>query len=190
MIYFIDLLQIISNNSFNTDDILRYVKNPITNISFERISDLENYCYKWNVKGKMWLDDFLEDDNLTANNTRENVIKPILKLKELIKDKTCLEVCRTIFEFMEKQSIRENIQKLIDNNKNNGFESSADDMVRIWDMLMTILDTLCTFMGDMTIPIKDFKDVICTMISQSNFKSAPQKLDAVSFSASDNARYN
>ena len=92
-------------------------------------------------------------------------------MKELIKDKTCLEVCRTIFEFMEKQSIRENIQKLIDNNKNNGFESSADDMVRIWDMLMTILDTLCTFMGDMVIPIKDFKDVICTMISQSNFKS-------------------
>ena len=42
----------------------------------------------------------------------------------------------------------------------------------------------------MVIPIKDFKDVICTMISQSNFKSAPQKLDAVSFSASDNARYN
>lgn len=190
MIYFIDLLQIISNNSFNTDDILRYIKNPITNISFERISDLENYCYKWNVKGKMWLEDFLEDDNLTANNTRENIIKPILQLKELIKDKTCLEVCRTIFEFMEKQSIRENIQKLIDNNKNNGFESSADDMVRIWDMLMTILDTLCTFMGDMVIPIKDFKDIICTMISQSNFKSAPQKLDAVSFSASDNARYN
>lgn len=190
MIYFINLLEIVSNNSFNTDAILRYIKNPITNISFEKISDLENYCYKWNVKGKMWLEDFIEDDNVTANNTRENIIKPILELKENIKGKTCIEVCRLIFEFMENQSIRENIQRLIDNNRNDGLENSANDMVRIWDMLMTILDTLCTFMGDMIIPIKDFKDVICTMISQSDFKSAPQKLDAVSFSASDNARYN
>lgn len=190
MIYFINLLEIISNKSFDTDAILRYVKNPINNVSFEKISDLENYCYKWNVKGKMWLESFIEDDNVTANNTRENIIKPLVELKENIKDKTCMEVCTLLFQFMEKQSIRENIQRLIDNNRNDGLENSANDMVRIWDMLMTILDTLCTFMGDMVIPIKDFKDVICTMISQSNFKSAPQKLDAVSFSASDNARYN
>jgi len=190
MIYFINLLEILSHKSFDTDAILRYVKNPTTAVSFERISDLENYCYKWNVKGKMWLESFIEDDNVTADNTRQNIINPMVKLKEDIKDKSCLDICRAIFNFMEAQSIRENIQKIIDSNRANGLETSADEMVRIWDMLMTILDTLCSFMGDEVISIKDFKDVICTMIAQSDFKSAPQKLDAVSFSPSDNARYN
>lgn len=190
MVYFTNLLEILANNSFNTDAILRYVKNPIMNISFEMVSDLENYCYKWNVKGKMWLDSFIEDDNVTADNIRQNIILPIIELRESIKDTTCLDICQKIFNFMENQSIRKNIQNIINANKSNGMDSVADEMVRIWDMLVTILDTLCNFMGDEHITIKDFKDVVCAMINQSKFKIAPQKLDAVSFSASDNARFN
>lgn len=190
MVYFINLLEIISTKNFDTDTILRYVKNPITNISFENIADLENYCYKWSVKKSMWEEPFQKDDNTSAELTRLNIINPLKQLKEDIKNKSCLEVCRCIYTFMEKQSIIKNVEDIIERNKQDNQDVIANEMARLWEMLMTILDTLCTFMGDDIIPIKHFKEIVCAMINESNYKIAPQKLDAVNFSASDNARYN
>lgn len=190
MVYFINLLEILSSKKFDTDAILRYVKNPITNIPFEEVADLENYCYKWNVKKSMWENPFQKDDNSNAELVRLNIINPLKQLKEDIKGKSCIEICRDIYSFMENQSIIKNIQNIIDRNKKDNQDVVANEMARLWDMLMTILDTLCTFMGDDIIPINQFKEIVSTMIKQSNYKVAPQKLDAVNFSASDNARYN
>lgn len=190
MIYIINLLNIVSKRVFNTDDILRYAKNPLSNISFEQSSDLENYCYKWNIKGNLWNEPFIQKGDELSEQARQSILIPIIELKKNIQNKTCNEVCIAIYKFMNDTGVISTLDKTIDFYKDTNQTEYASELSTVWEMLMNILDTICDFMGDSIVSIKEFKDIVCAMISKSNYKLAPQKLDTVTFSSANNSRFN
>lgn len=189
------------NKSLTSDDIISLAKTGLTNISDEKINDLENYIYLWNISGLKWTKPF---ENSTKglvseidekdkkkleeiNSTREELIAPILKFKKAAKSKDAKTICEsiynTIIEFGADKKIREYATTL----SNSGFYALASEQGRIWDLVMEILNQIAvTVSGE--INLKDFDHLFSLIISTEDLGSLPVGIDNVQFGQADRIR--
>ncbi len=69
VLMFTALIEMIGTPVPDTDTILRYAKTHLTGISVKDTAILENYCFRWNIKGHMWEKKF----TVTSKTTPDDV---------------------------------------------------------------------------------------------------------------------
>lgn len=187
MIYISSLLDIISSDSYNTESILKYLKTGLSGIEIVEISKLENFCYKWNIKGKKWLKPFIPDDGnpetdefLECEKIRKQVIEPLEKLKNSVSDDVTAEViCFNIYKFITETKADRKIKEIIDiyNSRNETY--LANEQRKIWEFLTDILDDLSSTLYGRVIPLKQFSMLFRQLLSQARYSVPPKTLDGV-----------
>ena len=86
----------------------------IINLDYEedkidRLYELENYCMKWDIKGKKWYEkkwNFEEEENFTKE--QEQIITPLLELKQNYK-----ELSKSELKFIDSKHLKKNYLKVI-----------------------------------------------------------------------------
>ena len=58
MQYISSIIEIISEKNFSSEMIFKYAKTSLSGVASERISELENYCYEWDIDGEKWMKPF------------------------------------------------------------------------------------------------------------------------------------
>ena len=115
------IISVFEASSLNTAAILRLLKTGFIGMSIEDISLLENYCFRWNVKGEMWESDFIsrehyEDEKRQSmqvkqlekiNGLREQVAIPLLKFRDNSKNATGAEISLALFKLMQEFGVGE-----------------------------------------------------------------------------------
>ena len=155
------LLEITSANKIESEKIFKYIKTQCVEIEQIEISLIENYCYKWNVDGDMWLSTFNVDDNENKmDELRQKIINPIQKFKKNCENKPVSCICENIYNFLDNSHIKFKIDELM-----NYFEEEEDalttkiDLHRVWDLIIDTLDALVDIYGGEKISLKNFKDL-------------------------------
>ena len=113
--YLLSILEVISKN-WKYEAVFNYLKNPFSGIDIQEVYMLEKYCLKWGIKGSRWLKEWEYEDSKTAElePIREKVAKSILSLKKQIEDgKNFANTTKAIYEFLIKNNVEENINKVI-----------------------------------------------------------------------------
>lgn len=190
------------NSDYDTENILRFLKSGLTDLSTEEISDVENYALLWNIHGKDWLNEFTmhpegfsktfsENDNeklLKINELRKKIIIPLQTLKQKIKNSTGEEISKAIYEMLLEINAPKNLQKicgsLIEKNK----IAEAQQEAKIWDTVMKILGNIATIFKDLKISLKKYADVLFSSINSLNLSTIPQSIDNVLIDHSNLAR--
>ncbi|MCM1285627.1 MAG: PD-(D/E)XK nuclease family protein [Acetobacter sp.] len=188
--------------SLKSDDILSLAKTGLTNISIDDINDLENYVYLWNINGSKWKKPFENStkgfvNEITGadkeqlkkiNNTREKIIAPIIAFKKNIKGANALKISEEIYNtlicFNVDDKLREYASELSRINKT----ALAVQQGKIWDMVMSILDTMPKVLGEEAISIKDFSKLFTLVISSEDLGSLPEGMDNVQLGQADRIR--
>lgn len=195
MRYFLSLLTLLSDRQWDTDALLRYLKNPFSGYDSVTVSMLEHFCFSWSIEKNDWLQPFYSEDATIVERAepyggqkledlRISVIKEIRKLQRECRDKSVREVCHALYRHLLKQrKFYEKTQDLQDILENRRFTT-------IWNLLMDILDTVVSCCGDETIELSVLHEMFRLTITDSSFSTPPQTLDSIQIVEASTVRLN
>lgn len=202
LIVFIEYLLRAVNYSFKSDDILSLAKTGLTNISTERLSELENYIYLWNINGLKWTRPFTNSTTGFAaefsdsdkkrldaiNATREELITPLVRFKKAVKGASAQEICAQIYYTIIAYKADEKIKELAVTLNNDNKPALAVQQGAIWDMVMNILTEIPQALGDNSINLKDFAKLFSLVVSNEDLGTLPTGIDNVQLGQADRIR--
>ncbi len=189
--------------NFSTSAILNFHKTGLGTLNNEQISLLENYCFIWNIDGKLWEQNWdmdprgmtnYEDKDGTAakeleeiNHIRKIAIEPIIRFKREFGN-TAFTMCKALVNLFELCNSAESLKRFANKYKsiNNTFYSDA--LKQSFDEYLDVLDSLVGCFGETQITKKDFLSALNLATSLGKIGVIPQTLDEVTFGAADRIR--
>ena len=151
---------------------------------------LENYCYKWDIDGDLWLSEFEFDKNEKIEEIRTQLITPIVKFKNSCEDATGYEICKALYTLLEEVNAPKNVSGLAQSYKESGYSDIAKEIKKLWADLMDMLDVLASLLKDKKIDIENFKNIFIAMLKNETYSMPPQRLDTVTVASAETARLN
>lgn len=201
VIYVLSLLDCVMTKKYKTENILKYIKSPLSSIEDFKAAAIEEYCYKWNVEGDMWLSDFIPFDNKKGGNPKEflslindirkKIIEPLESFKQKTKNTTAGEICLALNELLGKAELSEKTFSLISKSIESDDASImeiARDFKQLWSLFLSAVNSIYKNMGDEKISLRQFYNLLKLMISEMTISSPPQKLDAVTVAKAEHSR--
>ena len=189
--------------SFRSDDILSLAKTGLTELDREKISNLENYIYIWNISGvKKWSDPFISSTKgFTAemtdsdkkrleeiNASRRYLIDRINRFKNSVKNENAKEIGKGIYELLHSFGVNRHLKEIAQSLSAYGRDILAEEQGRVWDILMDILNQLAVISGDEKVSLKDYLSLFNIMTANEDLGVLPQGLDNVQFGQADRIR--
>ncbi len=192
----------VASDGFDTETVMRYLKTELTDFTCDEISQIENYCYLWQINRGGWLKDwsqhpagFGEDMTPEAeaeleelNSLRRRIVSPLYDLKNALADTTGGEGAKAIFDFLMKVNVPENLKKLADSLTASGETGIALELDRIWNVVMDLLDSLATVAGERAVNAGEIADMLDLMLGAQTVGSLPQGLDEITIGSADRIR--
>ncbi|MGN0603356.1 MAG: PD-(D/E)XK nuclease family protein [Oscillospiraceae bacterium] len=186
-------MKLASMRNFSTEEILRYIKTGYSGLDDEQADILEEYCYKWNVEGKMWSEPFriADEKDEIAEGARKAVIMPLESLRRKSSDGKADSICRAVSDFLEEVKIAETVTKAAENTGENSEALLAvREAKQLWDMLCELLQTFYRTLGGSEITAAEFAELFDAAVSGMKLSAPPKTLDSVSFTAAHTSRFS
>ena len=203
VIYVLSLFDCVLTKSYKTENLLRYIKSPLSSIEDFKASAIEEYCYKWGVEGDMWLSDFTPFDNKKGgdpkeflsliNDIRKSIIAPLEEFKKKTRNTSAGEICLALNELMGKIELSEKTFSLISRSVESDDASVVEiarDFKQLWMLFLGAINSVYKNMGDEKISLRQFYNLLKLMLSEMTISSPPQKLDAVTVAKAEHSRLN
>lgn len=201
VIYVLSLFDCVLTKKYKTENILRYIKSPLSSIEDFKASAIEEYCYKWGVEGDMWLSDFTPFDSRKGGNSKEfltlindirkSIISPLEDFKYNTKNTTAGDICLALNELMGRIELSEKTFSLISRSVESDDASVVEiarDFKQLWSLFLGSINSIYKNMGDEKISLRQFYNLLKLMLSEMTISSPPQKLDAVTVAKAEHSR--
>ena len=188
--------------SFDSGHIIMLAKSPVLGFDMQKVAELENYVYIWNIRGALWLDDFANNprgmaENLTdddvkqleiINEVRESVMKPLTILRDGVKSGTGRTFAKAVYEFLQAVNAAENIEKYAESMPQGEKEAFLDESARLWDILVDVLEVFGEVLGNIKLPAAKLCDLFRLAAGSAETAAPPQTLDQVIVGKADRIR--
>ncbi len=193
-----DVLQ----GGWNSDDVFHYLKTGLAGLDTEEISLLENYVLLWSLSGKKWKEPFSshpdgfssqrseqdEERLRELENLRQRVVEPLCHLEARVKNATGDEIARAAYRLLEEIHTADHLKSFSLELERDGKFALAEEQLRLWDMLMEILDQTALVLGDHPISSKRYAELLRLIINSGDIAFIPQGLDQVTVGIADRTR--
>lgn len=186
-------LNIITGN-FAYEDVFRYLKTGLTNISLEECDALENYVLTWNIRGSQWTSSqgFIwnpngyqkqmdENDQLVLrelNEIRCKVVLPYEHFKENCRNSIKSKVL-SLYEFLEEIQLPSSLEGRAKQLLECGEPELAMEYRQLWDLLTHALEQFVTLLGDHAVELDEFSKLLQILFAQYSVGAIPASLDRV-----------
>lgn len=187
------MLEIVVKN-YRSDDIFKYLKNGLAGLKADEIAVIENYVLMWRINGGDWLSEFKKhprgyeekfkpEDNDRLKNINElriKIIEPLIVFSEEFKNsKSGMEKARAVYEHLIRLNVSEELKNISKSLEYSGEVALANEEIRLWDILMEVLNQIAISVSDDYIDEKRFLNLMKLAISSAEIASIPQTLDQV-----------
>lgn len=193
MRYFLSLLSVFAEEHWNTELILRLMKNPFSAYDAVAVSMLEHFCFTWGIEGEDWLTPFYEEESGNTERaepfggkeierTRCHIIEAIDTLRGQCRKRTVREICEVLYlHLYSRREAREEYLASLDTLRRREFTT-------LWNMLMEIMDTIVSCCGEQVMELSEIQELFSMMICGSSFSVPPQTLDSIQIVEAQTAR--
>ena len=179
---------------FEQKDVLRYFKSALSIVEQDTCDCIENYAITWNVKGKLWLDEWANHPNglgeawteetvehlKQLNHEKDAALSPLLKLRrEFHHGKTIKQYVIALYRFLEDIRLSEQLYLLANEMEQDGDYRNAQILNQLWEILLTALEQLHDVLGETAWDVETFTRLFRLLLSQYNVGTIPPVLDAV-----------
>lgn len=202
VIRFVNSLFKIVIDDFERDDVITLLKTGLTSNTFNEISIFENYVYVWNLTNAGVKKEFTQNprgfsDNMTDNDVRtleiaekvrKSVVEPALKFKSDCKDKNATEITKLFYDLMTEIGIQKSLDTMYDTLEKNVEKGLGAEQIRVWNMLMDVLDKMVAVLSDKQITLKRYYELLSIQISSMKLADVPQTLDSVTITTAQRVR--
>lgn len=187
------------SSGYEYEDMFQWLKTGLAGLTAEDCDLLENYVLKWDIHGRMWLNDTEWAENpdgygvpLTqerenrlqkVNELRMRVRKPLRRLEEGLKhSETIGGKVNALYNFLEELNIQKSLEQQIFSLRETGWVQEAEETVQLWELLGTVLDQMERLIGTRETGLDLFIQLFRQMVSQYSIGTIPVTLDQVSVS--------
>lgn len=163
----------------------------------EFIDELENYVLAYGIKGKKWLEEWvnysssiLKEEEISEenkqrlsrlNDIRETIVEPLEEFNNKCKGKKTLkEFAINLYEFIDsKLEIMDTIDQYVDYFKENDMAIKAKEYSEVRDIFIDVLEQAVDVLGDEVMNLNEFIKVLNIGLSQYEMGLIPVALDQV-----------
>ena len=193
----LSMLDIFVHN-WSYEAVFRYLKTGLTGIAREDIDILENYVLACGIRGSRWTQEEdwdyrpyagLEEGGITerelkiltrVNQVRRQLVEPLYRFRERTRGRTkARQICTALFDFLCEIQIPETMEELVEEFKASGELTLANEYSQIWNITMEVLDQIVETMGEDSMGVQKFRELISIGFSQHQVGLIPPALDQV-----------
>lgn len=191
----ISALRCIAHN-FNLTDVMTLLKTGLLGID-DRDADLfEDYCYTWNINGKLFTQDVwsMNPDGYTtissergndilesANRVRKAIIPPLERLKTRfsVNKGNATENCRALYSYLAEISLSEKLSASAEDALGMGDIKGAGEMLRLYDYIVSTLTDIASILGETQMSAEELCAALEIMLRNTDIGSVPAMNDCV-----------
>ena len=148
-------------SNFAFAEVMRIIKTGILPLSEEEIAEFENYCFIWNIRGRLFTEpfsgnpegfrEFTPEDNEKLeriNALREKIITPLEKLRKKISGANGKEFSAAFYEYLCECEVTEGLRRLYDELYAIGETAAAENLDSFWSFTIEALDKISAALGE------------------------------------------
>ncbi|MDR3313083.1 MAG: exodeoxyribonuclease V subunit gamma [Oscillospiraceae bacterium] len=184
----------IAAEGFSTEAMLRWLKTELTGAAEEETALLENYALLWRLHGDAWLRPWAmhpqglglsaEQSGIQAqlevlNALRVRFTAPLAAFREKLRGCTGESGAEALYSLLAQTRVPQALKALQSALAAQGKHVEADELPRVWELLMTMLDALADLPGQQALGAKRFAALFALMLRYQTLGELPQYLDAV-----------
>lgn len=191
----------IAAKGFQTETVMRYLKTELAGITANEISQVENYCYLWQINGSDWLHEwehnpsgfgaFKDKDRQELeqlNLLRKKIISPLCDFRQSLEDSDGEKAAHSLYNCLERINTSENLKTLALSLVDAGETGIVIELERMWELLMELLDSFETLFRGRAVTASSFFDTFSLMLSVQTSGNLPQGLDEITIGSADRIR--
>lgn len=179
---------------YRYDDIFRYLKTGLTELSQEDVDLLENYVLKWDIKGSRWTQSkdwswhpkgynmkwTREDRELLArvDRGRRQVAAPLETLRKN-QDRTGRGQAISLYTFLEEIGLPDRLEERVNTLHSRGQPALAEEYRQLWDILCGGLEQCARLLENSSMELEEFALLFRLVLSQYDVGTIPVSLDRV-----------
>lgn len=190
MVYLIELLKTI-DRGFKYEDLFKFLKTDLSNLSLNEVDKLENYSLKYKIEGEKYFKPFEindEKDEITEEIRKKLIegMKPLidnLKRKDKIK-----KININLYNFLKQSEIDKKIFDLMQDQIEENNIDLANETAQIWNILVDILNQMSEIMGDSEVSLEEYINILQAGLSNYKAGIIPPTLDQVIFGSLDRTK--
>lgn len=187
------------SGSWQLEDIMKMLKcSMISSITWDDICAIENYCLIWNIRGRSFktpftanpagftgaLSEYDKQSLDRINLTRSKVYDALSAFEARLRSGIGRDMAAAVFELLCDCGTQQAVSSI----GSRVGKALCDDGIRIWNILIGLLDQIAAILGTSKISVRDFAQLFSLMIRSSNLGHIPQRLDEVTFGSADRVR--
>ena len=193
-------------DNLSNESVMRYLKTGLAGYDIQDISELENYCYTWQISGKKWLTewtanpdgfsdpDYIDKEDVALrleklNSLREEVIAPVVKLRKALSGGVPgPQAINALWSFFTEINLSGNVKAMAAKLADDGEDGAVLELRRTWKLLVDILDELYGVLENEKVTSSELSNLIDLMLSSGTSGNIPQGLDEITVGSADRIR--
>ncbi|MDR2502031.1 MAG: PD-(D/E)XK nuclease family protein, partial [Oscillospiraceae bacterium] len=174
----------IDGSGWDYDAVMRYVKTGLAGLSPAECDELENYAYRFNIRGAVWYRErpwaFGKSDSSRADALRKRAALPLRRmLAECKKAADCGGKLRALYDFLENIGFADSLDSFALELRLRGELRLADEYAQLWEIIVSALDQMYGALGNTPIGDTEFRRLLQILLSQYDVGVIPVALDRV-----------
>lgn len=185
----IDSIFDIYNLNFRREDVIRFLKTGLSDLSQEDVDYLENYLIATGIRGKnkyfhpfaIRTNSFSKDeDMLRLNDIRSRFIAPFETFDKAVKGKASVRVIATeLYKLIVSFDFEDKINKRGELYEESDRPVKAKEYSQIYPVIMNILDKMVNILDGELMDLDEFHDIYKAGLSQASIGVIPPANDSV-----------
>ena len=184
--YVISLIDVVVEK-YRSSSVIRVLKSGFCDLTWNEISDLENYIIKYRIKGSMWKKPFTKGEKeygveglKALDDIRFAAIEPLTKFEEAFKSETNKEFIAKLYNFLfDTVKLPDKIETLIKEQEAAGRLDLSEETAQIWQSLVSILDQMSEIDGNGKFDPPLFSQLLQAGLSQMKLGVLPPAIDGL-----------
>lgn len=181
--------------SFDSKDIMQYLKSILSPLSIDTVDLIENYVFIWNITGQQWFkewtnhpnglqDVWSEEDRAKLkllNDSKRKAIYPLEQLRTAFGSaQNVRQQVEAIYAFFTEINLAGTLSLLSDKFDETGDNRSAQILNQLWEILISSLEQMHSMLGEIVWDCDTFTQLFKLLLSQYDVGTIPTVLDSVS----------
>ena len=194
------VFELIGGN-WSYETVFRYLKTGMTGITRDETDLIENYVLACGIRGSMWTRD--EDwgfrteltldgagpegkeerhlaELIKINEIRRKICSPLINFRSKTKGtKKAVDICTALYDLLCEIGVPGRMQQKAGILRSSGNLALAGEYDQVWNVVMGVMDSAVSVLGDEPISLGKFGDVFEIGLSECNIGLIPPSLDQV-----------
>ncbi len=188
-------------SGFDAADIMHILKTGILPVSEVDVAEFENYCFIWNIRGRLFFSEFtgnpngfsenIPDDHALLeriNTLRRSVCSPLEKLKKRLSNADGAEFSSALYDYMVECKVTDGLSRLYDSFAAEGNIAFAEELDSLWSYFVCLLDKFSSALAGVRLGENSMSRLFELALMSAKIGTLPQTLDCIPAGTADRMR--